>query len=209
MTDLPPFPVRRLLICTSGSIASCLIPGWLGWMRTSFSHFTVRVALTKAAQQFVTPRTLAVLSGHETFVDTAVSNPAAVTHIELAEWAEAVVVAPATANLIGKLANGIADDLVTTVLMTARCPIVIAPSLPAGAAENPALRRNLARLRADGYGIVPTAKGISASSGDYGTHSMAHAPAVVAYLRRHLTSVGVEPRLGEPTHTYTTDSTGA
>ncbi|MFC9840441.1 flavoprotein [Rhodococcus sp. NPDC127530] len=209
MTDLPMFPVRRLLICASGGISSSLLPGWLCWLRMSFNDFTVRVALTKAAQQFVAPRALAVLSHHEIFLDTAVSNSAAVTHVELAEWAEAVVVAPATVNLIGKLANGIADDLVTTVLATARCPIVIAPSLPSGATENPALCRNLATLREDGYGIVPTANGISASSGEYTTHCMAHAPSVVAYLRRHLTSLGYESRFDEPTHTNTNDLTGA
>lgn len=187
MTDsLPQFPVQRLLIGASGGIGCSLLPAWLAWMRLNFSDFSVRVVLTRASQQFVSPRALAVLSGNEVLLDKPKRTSSAVTHVEVAEWADAVILAPATVNLIGKLANGISDDLLTTILVNVQCPVVVAPSVSPSAAVKSAVRRNISALCADGFGVMPTVTGLSASNGQVSSGAMADAPSTIAYLARHL-----------------------
>jgi phosphopantothenoylcysteine decarboxylase / phosphopantothenate---cysteine ligase len=116
---------------------------------------TVRVMMSAGAQQFITPLTLQTLSGHAVATDTFdLTQESAIGHIELADSADAVVIAPATANVIGKLAAGIADDLITTVLLAVRAPVVLAPAMNVNMWENPIVQANLSRLRTHGYRVV-------------------------------------------------------
>lgn len=124
---------------------------------------TVRVVLSRAGAEFVTALTLQTLSGHpvarETFDLTAESE---IGHIRLADSADAVLIAPATANVLGKLATGIADDLLTTVTLATRAPLLVAPAMNVHMYENPLVRQNIARLAAAGHIIIEPDSGFLA-----------------------------------------------
>ena len=120
----------------------------------------VRVVMTAGAREFVTPLTLQTLSGHPVATDTfSLTEESEIGHIRLADAAEVVVIAPATANVLGKLAGGIADDLLTTVLLATRAPLVLAPAMNVHMWEHPAVQENVARLAARGVRIVGPASG--------------------------------------------------
>jgi phosphopantothenoylcysteine decarboxylase/phosphopantothenate--cysteine ligase len=121
---------------------------------------TARVVMTRHAQEFITPLTLQTLSGNPVSTDTfSLTQESEIGHIRLADDADAVVVAPATANVIGKLAAGIADDLLTTVLLATRAPKLLAPAMNVHMFENPIVQENLRRLRVAGYHVVGPASG--------------------------------------------------
>src|SRR5205823_12690385 len=139
----------------------------------------VRVIMTRAAQQFITPLTLQTLSGHPVSTDTFdLTQESEIGHIRLADSADAIAIAPATANLIAKLATGIADDLLTTVLLAARAPLVLAPAMNVHIWEHPTVQENLARLVARGARVVGPASG-SLARGYEGTGRLASPEDVV------------------------------
>jgi phosphopantothenoylcysteine decarboxylase/phosphopantothenate--cysteine ligase len=116
---------------------------------------TVRVIMTESAQWFVGPLTFEALSRQP--VCTSLfekGDEASIRHIEWAEEADAVVIAPATANIIGKLANGLADDALSTFMTVVTCPVVLCPSMNTHMYENIAVQRNIKRLKADGYFVL-------------------------------------------------------
>ena len=120
----------------------------------------VRVLMTDAATRFVTPLTFEVLSGNPVPLDMFVSrSEAPVEHVDLAVWADAVVIAPATADFIGKIAGGIADDLPSTVVCAARCPVWLAPAMNDGMWDNPSVKRNIGILTGDGRHIIEPGDG--------------------------------------------------
>ena len=115
----------------------------------------VRVVMTRGAQQFITPLTLQTLSGHPVSTDLwDLTQESQIGHIALADSAEVLLIAPATANVIAKLASGIADDLLTTVALATRARLVVAPAMNVHMFENPVVQENLDRLRARGARIV-------------------------------------------------------
>src|SRR5882724_7451050 len=123
----------------------------------------VPVIMTAGAQQFITPLTLQTLSGHPVATDTFdLTQESEIGHIQLADRADAVIIAPATANVIGKIANGIGDDLLTTVLLATRAPVLLAPAMNVNMWENPIVQGNLNRLRAHGFRIVEPSEGFLA-----------------------------------------------
>jgi phosphopantothenoylcysteine decarboxylase/phosphopantothenate--cysteine ligase len=120
----------------------------------------IRVVVTKNALQFVTPLTLETLSQNVIYSDSFTRNePFSVTHISYADWADAVIVAPATANIIGKFANGIADDSLSTLLLSVKKPIFLAPAMNVDMYENEAVQRNIAQLKNQGCNIIEPAIG--------------------------------------------------
>jgi phosphopantothenoylcysteine decarboxylase/phosphopantothenate--cysteine ligase len=120
----------------------------------------VPVVMTAGAQQFVTPLTLQTLSGQPVATDTfSLTQESEIGHIRLADAAEVAVIAPATANVLGKLAAGIADDLLTTVLLASRAPLVLAPAMNVHMWEHAAVQENVARLVARGARVVGPASG--------------------------------------------------
>lgn len=124
----------------------------------------VRVAMTRAAREFVAPLTFAVLSKHEVYVEVfGNGNVPAVDHVELAEWTDVLVVAPATAHTIARLANGLADDFLTTYFLVHRGPVLVAPAMETRMWEHPATRRNLELLSARGARFVGPGAGFLAS----------------------------------------------
>ena len=168
---------RHVLVAVSGGIAAYKIPELVRALDRA-GH-AVRCVLTEAATQFVSPLVLQTLT-HEP-VRTSLLDPGEegqIGHIDLADWAEAVVVAPATANVLAKLAAGIADDLVTTVLLATRAPVLVAPAMNVNMWEHPATQANLATLRARGVRFVGPEAG-ELACGWEGTGRMSE-PAAIA-----------------------------
>lgn len=147
------FHNRRILLCVTGGIAaykSCILV-----RKIIQSGGQVRVIMTRAAHRFVTTLTLATLSGNPVADELFPQPPpGAPQHLELADWGEMLVVAPATANFIGKLANGIADDLAASVAMAFDREVVLAPAMNHRMWLNPAVQRNVETLRNRGFHII-------------------------------------------------------
>jgi len=155
---------RRILLAVSGGIAAYKIPLLVRLLRQSGAD--VRVAMTPAAEEFVPPLTLAALSGSPVerhLVDQIPGRTAWNNHVHMAEWAEALVVAPATSNTIAKAAHGLCDNLVLSLVLSAKCPVFWAPAMDLDMYAYPATRANLDLLRAMGHSVWPSPEGELAS----------------------------------------------
>ena len=122
----------------------------------------VHVCMTENATKFITAETFSVLTKNKVYTDVFDENPddyVNVPHISLGTSADLIMVAPATADIIGKIANGIADDMVSTVVLPARCPILIAPSMNVYMYENKIVQDNIEKLKRFGYKIIEPASG--------------------------------------------------
>ncbi|HOM06934.1 MAG TPA: bifunctional phosphopantothenoylcysteine decarboxylase/phosphopantothenate--cysteine ligase CoaBC [Syntrophales bacterium] len=119
----------------------------------------VRVVMTQNATRFVTPLTFQVLSGRRVLTDTFGDDGYDMNHIALADYAELMIIAPATANMVGKAASGIADDLLSTTVMTLRCPVLFCPAMNAAMYESPIVQDNLEKLRRAGFHVLEPAAG--------------------------------------------------
>jgi phosphopantothenoylcysteine decarboxylase / phosphopantothenate---cysteine ligase len=149
---------RTVLVGLSGGIACYKACELVRLLRQA--EATVRVMMTRHAQEFVTPLTLQTLSGAPVATDTfSLTQESEIGHIALADAADVVVIAPATANVLAKLAHGIADDLVTTVLLATRAPLVVAPAMNVNMWEHAATQENVATLVRRGVRVVGPASG--------------------------------------------------
>ena len=149
---------KNILLCVSGGIA--VYKGAALTSKLTQAGFNVKVIMTKSAQEFVTPLTFQALSRQAVYTDTfAEKEPQVISHIDLADWADLIVVAPATANVIGKLANGIADDMLTTTLLASTAPVWIAPAMNVHMYDHPAVKRNMDILKGYGYTFVEPNEG--------------------------------------------------
>jgi len=143
----------------------------------------VRVVMTRSAQQFITRLTLQTLSGEPVATDLFdLTQESEIGHIDLADSADVVLVAPATANILGKLAHGIADDLLTTVLLATRAPIVLVPAMNVNMFESPVVQENLQTLGARGFQIVSPDVG-SLACGYEGAGRQPDPPVLIEALR--------------------------
>lgn len=143
----------------------------------------VRVAMTQSATEFVTPQTFAVLTKQRVLVDLFdQATNQLVPHIELADWSDLAVVVPATANVLAKLANGIADDAVTAALLATTAPKLVVPAMNEHMWQAPATQRNLAQLRQDGVIIMEPAVGMLAE-GYAGRGRLPDPAAIVDFIR--------------------------
>jgi phosphopantothenoylcysteine decarboxylase/phosphopantothenate--cysteine ligase len=141
----------------------------------------VRVAMTAAATRFVGPATFHGLSGRQVQTDLFAPDGPPEPHVELGDWAQLALVAPATADLLARLASGHADDLVTATVLAARCPVVVAPAMNDAMWAKPAVAENVAVLRTRGCIVVEPESGHLAS-GHVGAGRLAGAPAVLLAL---------------------------
>jgi phosphopantothenoylcysteine decarboxylase/phosphopantothenate--cysteine ligase len=152
---------KKILICVTGGIAVYKAVALVS--KLSQAGAEVKVVMTNSAMEFVTPLTFQAMSRNDVFFDTFDEKDSRViAHIDLADWADLVIVAPATANIIGKLANGIADDMVTTVLLATTAEVWIAPAMNVHMYENKAVQRNIATLYEDGYKFIEPSEGFLA-----------------------------------------------
>lgn len=144
---------KRVLLCVGGGIAAYKACDVVRRLREVGAE--VQVAMTPAACRFITPLTLQALSGRVVATDLlSASEDATIGHIALGESADAVLVAPATADLIARMAAGVADDMVTAALLVTRAPVVVAPAMNSHMLAHPAVQANLETLRSFGYRIV-------------------------------------------------------
>ena len=146
----------------------------------------VNVLMTENATNFINPLTFEELTKHKCIIDTFDRNVQYnVAHISLAVSADAFIIAPASANVIGKIANGIADDMLTTTVMACKCPVIISPAMNTNMYENPIVQDNIAKLERFGYIIVPSAEGRLAC-GTIGKGKMPDEQVLLDYLERAL-----------------------
>ncbi|MGE5493948.1 MAG: bifunctional phosphopantothenoylcysteine decarboxylase/phosphopantothenate--cysteine ligase CoaBC [Burkholderiales bacterium] len=151
--------------------------------------YDVHAILTKSAQEFVTPLTFETLSGNEAITDTfRRTNEFDVKHVSLAKKADMFIVAPATANILGKVASGIADDMLTTTLLAAECPVIFAPAMNTAMYEDPAVQDNIAVLKSRGYYVMDTGEGALAC-GDTGSGRMKEPEEILEYAEQVLRSL--------------------
>lgn len=171
---------QRILLCVGGGIAAYKALELVRRLRDAGGE--VQVAMTAGAQQFVTPLSFQALSGHPartTLWDTAAEQ--AMGHLELARWADRVVVAPATADLLARLAHGLADDLVTTLCLATEAPLSVAPAMNHRMWRHPATQANVGLLRSRGVQVIGPDDGPLAE-GESGPGRLAEPEAIVAAL---------------------------
>lgn len=152
---------KKILVCVTGGIAVYKAVALVS--KLSQAGADVKVVMTESAMEFVTPLTFQAMSRNDVFFDTFDEKDSRViAHIDLADWADLVIVAPATANVIGKVANGISDDMVTTVLLATTAEVWFAPAMNVNMYENKAVIRNIASLAEDGYRFIEPSEGFLA-----------------------------------------------
>lgn len=152
---------KRIVLGVSGGIAAYKAAALTS--KLTQAGAIVNVVLTHNALQFVQPATFQALSHQPVYTDTFQEpDPHVISHIELADKADLVLVAPATANIIGKMANGIADEMLTTVLLATKAPVMVAPAMNVNMYDHPAVRANMERLAEYGYRFVEPGVGLLA-----------------------------------------------
>ncbi|MGE7621886.1 bifunctional phosphopantothenoylcysteine decarboxylase/phosphopantothenate--cysteine ligase CoaBC [Viridibacillus sp. NPDC096237] len=152
---------KNILLCVSGGIAVYKAVALVS--KLSQAGANVKVMMTESATRFVTPLSFQVMSKNDVYTDTFDEKDSSViAHIDLADWADLIIVAPATANVIGKLANGIADEMVTTTLLATTAKVWIAPAMNVHMYDNLAVKRNIAQLAEDGYEFIEPSEGFLA-----------------------------------------------
>jgi len=175
---------KRILLIVGGGIAAYKACELIRLIRKA--GMSVRCVLTEGGAHFVTPLTLAALS--EQPVHTSLwdlKDEVEMGHIQLSREADLVVVAPATADLLAKMAAGIADDLATTLLLATDKPVLACPAMNVRMWEHPATRRNVAQLRGDGIAIVDPDEGEMAC-GEYGPGRLPEPEAILAAIGKRL-----------------------
>lgn len=192
MTETGVLSGKTIVLGVSGSIAAFKAVEILRLLTKTGAE--VVTMLTPMASQFVGPLTFQTLSRHPVMLDEDISRSAdpRMKHIWLAERGQLVLVAPATANVIGKFANGIADNLLSTFLLTTVAPVILAPAMETNMYSNPIVQNNLARLKAIGVEIIETEHGVLAS-GKVGQGRMAEPETIVARIMTRLLHTQVPP----------------
>lgn len=149
---------HNILLCVTGGIAVFKAAALTSKLVQAGAN--VKVILSDSASKFVTPLTFQALSRNHVFTDTFdEKNPQVIAHIDLADWADLILVAPATANTIAKLANGIADSMITTTLLAATAPVWIAPAMNVHMYDHPAVKKNISVLAEYGYKFIEPSEG--------------------------------------------------
>ncbi|MCM3572826.1 bifunctional phosphopantothenoylcysteine decarboxylase/phosphopantothenate--cysteine ligase CoaBC [Mesobacillus subterraneus] len=149
---------KKILLCVTGGIA--VYKGAALTSKLTQAGAEVKVILSDSAAKFVTPLTFQALSRSEVYTDTFdEKNPENIAHIHLADWADLIIIAPATANIIGKLANGIADNMISTTLLAATAPVWVAPAMNVHMYQHPAVKKNMETLRNFGYEFIEPGEG--------------------------------------------------
>lgn len=185
---------RHILLGVTGSIAAYKAAQLCRLFKTAGAD--VRVVMTPLAKQFITPLTMATLSKHPILVEFFdPENGAWNSHISLGEWADCYVIAPATANTLAKMAAGVADNLLLTTYLSARCPVVAAPAMDLDMYAHAATQHNLDVLRGRGVRIVEPAEG-ELASGLTGKGRMAEPNEIVAFVEQLLLPGGASSASG-------------
>ena len=175
---------KTVVLAVSGSIAAYKIASLASALGKL--HADVQVMMTQNATNFINPITFETLTGNKCLVDTFDRNfQYSVEHVALAKRADVVLVAPASANVIGKIANGIADDMLTTTVMACKCKKIISPAMNTQMFENPIVQDNLKKLEHYGYEVIQPAVGLLACK-DVGAGKMPEPETLLEYILREV-----------------------
>lgn len=161
-------PCGQLLLGVSGSIQCTQLTPFLITLKTEFAE-RIRIIMTETAANMVNPKTVELYTDEPVFVDPWGTSHSPAPHVRLTRWADLFVVMPATANVIGKAANGIADDLLTTAIVASSTPVVFVPAMNPAMFRSPAVTRNIAQLEADGHYVVRPSAHVSVTTGEFDT----------------------------------------
>lgn len=171
---------KTVLLGITGSIAAYKIAYLASALHKL--HADVHVLMTENATNFINPITFETLTGNKCLVDTFDRNfQFQVEHVSIAKKADVVMIAPASANVIGKLANGLADDMLTTTVMACRCQKILAPAMNTAMYENPVVQDNIRKLKTYGYEVITPASGYLAC-GDTGAGKMPEPETLLEYI---------------------------
>ncbi|SDG96241.1 Phosphopantothenate-cysteine ligase /Phosphopantothenoylcysteine decarboxylase [Alteribacillus persepolensis] len=209
---------KRILLGVSGGIAAykaCALASKL-----TQAGAAVKVVMTENAKQFVSPLTFQALTRERVYDDTfAEKEPDKVAHIDIADWADFIVVAPGSANIIAKLAHGLADNMLSTTMLAATCPVYIAPAMNVNMYEHPAVQENMRTLKKRNVRFIEPGEGYLAC-GWVGKGRLAEPEDIVAFLqqetypkqllfkKRVLVTAGPTYEYADPVRVFTNPSTG-
>lgn len=209
---------KNILLGVSGGIAAykaCALTSKLVQKGAN-----VKVIMTESAKKFVSPLTFQALSRNPVYFDTFdEKDPAKIAHIDLADWADVCIVAPATANVIGKIANGIADDMLTTTLLATEASIYIAPAMNVHMYHHPAVKKNMQQLVDFGYYFIEPGEGFLAC-GYVGKGRLEEPEQIIEVIEKHqgkeqilagkkvLVSAGPTQEVLDPVRFFTNRSSG-
>lgn len=172
---------KKILLAITGSIAaykSILLTRLL-----VKAGAEVKIVLTPAARDFVSPLTLSTLSKNNVVIDLA-NNESWSNHVQLGRWADLMIVAPLTCNTLAKMAHGICDNMLLATYLSATCPVVVAPAMDEDMWHHPTTKNNLQQLEAYGNKMIPVGRG-ELASGLYGDGRMAEPEAIIQYIQEH------------------------
>ena len=173
---------KKVLLCVTGGIAVYKAAALTS--KLTQAGASVKVMMSASACQFVAPLTFQALSRHDVYTDTFDEKDSAViAHIDLADWADVVLIAPATANIIGKMANGIADDMISTTIMATVAPVWVAPAMNVHMYGHPAVQKNMDTLRSFGYQFIEPGEGYLAC-GYVGKGRLEEPETIVSHLQQ-------------------------
>ena len=175
---------KTVLLGVTGGIAAYKMPNVARMLKKM--HCNAHVLMTQNATNFITPTTFETLTANKCLIDTFDRNfEFSVEHVALAKQADLVLIAPATANVIGKIANGIADDMLTTTVMACTCKCLVAPAMNHNMYHNSIVQENLEKLMRHGYDIIDPVCGMLAN-GDTGDGKMPSEETLVEYVVKEL-----------------------
>lgn len=178
------FQGKTVLLCVTGSIAAYKIASLASALKKR--HAEVHVLMTENATNFINPITFESLTGTKCLVDTFDRNfQFQVEHVSIAKKADVALIAPASANVIGKLAHGIADDMLTTTVMACKCKKIISPAMNTNMFENPIVQDNLKILAHYGFEVIAPAEGYLAC-GDTGAGKMPEPETLLSYIEKEI-----------------------
>ncbi|MFJ7365414.1 bifunctional phosphopantothenoylcysteine decarboxylase/phosphopantothenate--cysteine ligase CoaBC [Peribacillus frigoritolerans] len=174
---------KKVLLCVTGGIAVYKAAALTSKLTQEGAH--VKVIMSESARKFVTPLTFQALSRNDVYTDTFDEKDSSViAHIDLADWADIILLAPATANVIGKVANGIADDMITTTLLATEAPVWVAPAMNVHMYAHPAVQKNMETLQSFGYQFIEPGEGYLAC-GYVGKGRLEEPETIVEHLNRY------------------------
>ena len=175
----------NVTIGVCGSVSAVAVPHIALWLKMTLGITKIDVVATASATRLVGLPILEAAVDGQVVTDWRTAAAGRVSHVTIAERTDVLVVLPATANLLGKVANGIADDLLTTTILASTCPVVIVPVMNEVMWTKPAVQRNVATLRADGYDVVEPTSGPSLATGEREPGSLGDfRPVILAALAR-------------------------